>query len=110
MHAFVLVHPPVCILVFDLLHSHGWNNFVAKIVFFCNQSLHGFYMKWAYKPSVNILCTLLALEDAYMECEQDAQNVYTWLLSRNHKKAVILKKGSGLLVMGGVLSGGSSMS
>ena len=25
-----------------------------------------------------------------MECEQNAQNVYTWLLDRNHRKAVIL--------------------
>ena len=52
-------------------------------------------MKRAYKPSVNILCILLALEDAYMECEQDAQNVHTWLLGRNHKKAVTFKKGFG---------------
>ena len=29
---------------------------------------------------------MLAFEGAYMESERNAQNVYTWLLGRNHKK------------------------
>ena len=49
-----------------------------------NDTRHGFYMRGACGPGVSILCILLTLNVNPLKSEQDAQSVFTWLLSPFH--------------------------